>query len=92
MVYRTSTSTIPLRHLTLTISRPLLPEDIINIDLTLFHLGVYGDTSRTFLLPDVDKPGRELVEATQESLELGIQACGPGRRYSDIGRAIEWVS
>ncbi|WVR07078.1 methionine aminopeptidase, type I [Kwoniella sp. DSM 27419] len=69
--------------------RPLHPEDIINIDLTLFHRGYHGDTSATFMLPDVDKAGRDLVEATQEALDVGLRACRPGRRYKDIGTEIE---
>lgn len=43
----------------------------------------------TFLLPDADKQGRNLVEATKEALELGIRACGPGKRLNGIGNAIE---
>ncbi|WVF71491.1 methionine aminopeptidase, type I [Kwoniella sp. CBS 6097] len=69
--------------------RPLHPEDIINIDLTLYYKGYHGDNSATFLLPNVDKPGRELVEATREALDVGIRACGTGRRYKDIGAEIE---
>lgn len=45
----------------------------------------------TFLLPDVDRAGRNLADATKEALELGIRACGPGRRLNGIGKAIEWV-
>lgn len=70
-------------------SRPLHPEDIVNLDLTLFHRGFHCDTSATFLLPDVDKQGRDLVKATGEALEVGIQACGPGKALRDIGLAIE---
>ncbi|WRT66407.1 methionine aminopeptidase, type I [Kwoniella shivajii] len=69
--------------------RPLNPEDIINIDLTLYFNGYHGDTSATFILSEVDKPGRDLVEATKEALEIGIKACGPGKRYKDIGGEIE---
>ncbi|WWC62004.1 methionine aminopeptidase, type I [Kwoniella dejecticola CBS 10117] len=69
--------------------RPLHPEDIINVDLTIYYKGYHGDTSATFVLPDVDKPGRDLVEATQEALEVGIKACKPGRKYKDIGMEIE---
>ncbi|KAI9639743.1 peptidase M24, structural domain-containing protein [Dioszegia hungarica] len=69
--------------------RPLHPEDLINIDLTLYHDGFHGDTSITFLLPGADKLGRNLVNATQEALELGIRACGPGKRLNGIGKAIE---
>ncbi|OCF74587.1 methionine aminopeptidase, type I [Kwoniella mangroviensis CBS 8886] len=70
-------------------SRPLHPEDIINIDLTLFYKGYHGDTSATFLLPEVDEQGTDLVEATKEALEVGIKACRPGRKYKDIGKEIE---
>ncbi|RSH87296.1 hypothetical protein EHS25_003205 [Saitozyma podzolica] len=69
--------------------RLLHPEDVINIDLTLFLNGYHGDTSKTFMLPAVDKLGRDLVEATREALELGIRACGPGKKFSGIGNAIE---
>ena len=71
------------------LSRPLDPADIINIDLTLFHSSYHGDTSATFILPEVDEIGRELVEATREALELGISACGPGMKFRGIGQAIE---
>ena len=73
------------------LSRPLDPADIINIDLTLFCSSYHGDTSATFILPAVDEIGREFVEATREALELGISACGPGREFRGIGRAIEYV-
>ncbi|WOO80831.1 methionine aminopeptidase [Vanrija pseudolonga] len=69
--------------------RPLRPDDIVNVDLTLFHDGYHGDTSATFLLPEVDDKGRELVRLTEEALELAIAACKPGRPYSDIGKTIE---
>ncbi|KAL1411518.1 Methionine aminopeptidase 1D, chloroplastic/mitochondrial [Vanrija albida] len=69
--------------------RPLLPDDIVNVDLTLFHDGYHGDTSATFVLPEVDAKGRELVAATEEALELAIAACVPGRPFSDIGKVIE---
>jgi len=74
----------------LTPSRPLHPEDIVNIDLTIFLNGYHGDTSATFLLPEVDKKGRELVEATQEALRVGIKQCGPGKPLKEIGRAIQY--
>ena len=45
----------------------------------------------TFILPQVDKPGKDLSEATKEALELGIRACGPGKRLNGIGKVIEWV-
>jgi methionyl aminopeptidase len=89
----------------LRLRRILLPTDIINIDVTLYtkppslftqddpsqRLPVYthGDSSVTFCLPEVDDHGRELVEITQEALDIGIKQCGPGRNFRDIGCAIE---
>jgi len=88
MVYQTSTLLSKLEQ-RLMFSRPLHPEDIINVDLTIFLEGYHGDTSATFLLPEADKRGRELVEATQEALEVGIRECGPGKSLKELGRAIQ---
>ena len=35
-----------------------------------------------------DDKGRDLVNITEAALEAGIAACGPGRHFRDIGRAI----
>ncbi|KAG1786265.1 methionyl aminopeptidase [Suillus plorans] len=68
--------------------RPLEDGDIINIDVTVYFNGFHGDTSSTFLVGDVDEPGRDLVQMTNAALEAGINACGPGRPFNGIGRAI----
>ncbi|KAH9482135.1 Methionine aminopeptidase 1D, chloroplastic/mitochondrial [Psilocybe cubensis] len=68
--------------------RPLENGDIINIDITIFLNGYHGDTSQTFLVGDVDGPGRELVQVTNEALELAIAVCGPGKPFKLIGKAI----
>ncbi|KAI0920822.1 hypothetical protein AcW1_005011 [Taiwanofungus camphoratus] len=69
-------------------SRQLQDGDIINIDITVFKDGFHGDTSQTFLVGDVDEKGLELVQVTRDALEAGIAACGPGRPFKGIGRAI----
>ncbi|EMD40351.1 hypothetical protein CERSUDRAFT_45112 [Gelatoporia subvermispora B] len=68
--------------------RPLEDGDIINIDITVFKDGFHGDTSRTFLVGNVDDMGRELIQVTEDALELAIAECGPGRPFKNIGRAI----
>jgi len=70
-------------------SRPLLDTDIVNLDVTVFYNGYHGDTSATFLLPNTDAAGRELVACTEEALERAIAICKPGVRFSEIGRVIE---
>lgn len=36
--------------------------DIVNLDCTVYTNGFHGDTSRTFLVGDVDESGKTLVE------------------------------
>ncbi|KAI0722536.1 peptidase M24, structural domain-containing protein [Earliella scabrosa] len=68
--------------------RPLQDGDIVNVDVTVYLDGFHGDTSRMFLIGNVDDKGRDLVNITEAALEAGIAACGPGRHFRDIGRAI----
>ncbi|KII94586.1 hypothetical protein PLICRDRAFT_33389 [Plicaturopsis crispa FD-325 SS-3] len=68
--------------------RPLENGDIVNVDVTVYLDGYHGDTSQTFLIGDVDEPGRVLVQTTQEAVEAAINICGPGRPFRDIGRTI----
>ncbi|KAJ3994857.1 peptidase M24, structural domain-containing protein [Lentinula boryana] len=68
--------------------RPLEDGDIINVDITVYLNGYHGDTSKTWLVGDVDLPGRLLCNITNSALEAGIAACGPGQPFKNIGRAI----
>ncbi|KAG7097552.1 hypothetical protein E1B28_004890 [Marasmius oreades] len=68
--------------------RPLEDGDIVNIDITVYLNGYHGDTSQTWLVGDVDHPGRVLCEITTEAVQAGIDACGPGKHFKGIGRAI----
>ncbi len=69
--------------------RPLEDGDIVNIDVTAYLDGVHGDTNATFLVGEVDKGSRRLVQITRECLDRGIAAAKPGRPLNEIGRAIE---
>ncbi|KAH8556860.1 peptidase M24, structural domain-containing protein, partial [Umbelopsis sp. PMI_123] len=68
--------------------RQLKNGDIINIDVTVYLDGYHGDTSATFLVGNVDDPGRALVECTKAALDKAIAACGPGVPLKEIGRII----
>jgi methionyl aminopeptidase len=63
--------------------------DIVNVDVTPVIDGYYGDTSRTFLVGEVDPEARRLVEDTFESMRRGIAAVRPGATLGDIGHAIQ---
>ncbi len=67
----------------------LVDGDIVNIDVTIFHDGVHGDTNATFLVGDVDAESRRLVRETRACMYAGIAAVRPGAHVYDIGRAIE---
>lgn len=53
------------------------------------RLAAHGDTSRMVVLPQVDEAGRHLVDVTREALRKGIEVCGPGVPFKEIGRVIE---
>lgn len=62
--------------------------DIVNIDCTSIYKGYYGDSSRMFMLGNVDPVKKKLVEDTKKALDLGVEACKPWGTLGDIGYAI----
>jgi methionyl aminopeptidase len=73
-------------------SRPLEDGDIVNVDITVYtREGFHGDASNTFLVGNVDEPGRKLTQIAHDCLMRGIEACGPGQPIKAIGAAIQYV-
>ena len=70
-------------------SRPLQEGDIVNIDVTVYHDGVHGDTSVTFPVGEVSERDIHLIKETRKAMDLGIEAVKPGKPVNVIGRAIE---
>ena len=72
--------------------RALRDGDIINVDITTFHDGYYGDTSATFYIGTPSAAARKVTETARRALEIGIAQVKDGARLGDIGAAIqEWV-
>lgn len=69
--------------------RVLKDGDIINVDVTPILNGFYADSSRMYLMGEVDGKTKALVEATNKALHLGIEQVKPGGRVGDIGHAIQ---
>lgn len=63
--------------------------DIVNFDITLEKNGYIADSSKTYLVGDVDPVARRLVQTTYEAMWKGIRAVRPGAQLGDIGWAIE---
>lgn len=66
----------------------LKPGDIVNVDLTTIVDGWFGDQSETFMIAPVSETARRLVQATFDSLYIGIRACRPGGKVVHVGKAI----
>lgn len=63
--------------------------DIVNIDVTTILDGYHGDTSKTFLVGQTQKPvALKLVKCAEEALNVGIDSVQSGGRIGDIGAAI----
>ena len=63
--------------------------DIVNLDITLEKDGFIADSSKTYLVGQVNAAAQRLVQTTYDAMWLGIQAVRPGARLGDIGWAIE---
>lgn len=63
--------------------------DIVKIDVTTILNGYYGDTARTFCVGQVSPKARQLAEATEKAMYLGISEVKTGARLGDIGAAIQ---
>ena len=70
-------------------SVPLKDGDIVNIDIAVVKDGWYGDTSRMYLVGDVDPQTRHLVKTTYDAMCAGIRVVRPGATLGDIGHAIQ---
>ena len=62
--------------------------DIVNVDVSTIYNGYYGDASRMFMLGNVKKNAKDLVEVTKACLERGVAAAQPWGYLGDIGAAI----
>jgi methionyl aminopeptidase len=63
--------------------------DIVNLDITLEKNGYIADSSKTYLVGNVNPGARRLVKTSYEALWQGIRVVRPGARLGDIGWAIE---
>lgn len=63
--------------------------DIVNVDVTTFYKGFYGDTSATFYIGTPSAEARKVTEVARKALELGIAEVKEGARLGDIGAAIQ---
>ncbi len=63
--------------------------DIVSIDLGLKHGGLFTDMARTVAVGKISDGTKKLLEVTENSLLIGIEAAQVGNATGDIGYAIE---
>jgi methionyl aminopeptidase len=63
--------------------------DVIGIDFACYKDGFCADATRSLAVGVISAPARKLLDATRESMQRALRACGPGNRLGDIGAAIE---
>ncbi len=62
--------------------------DIINVDCSTILDGYFSDSSRMFMIGDVDPKAKKLVEVTKECMMLGFKAVKPWGYLGDMGQAV----
>ena len=70
-------------------SRELMDGDLVSLDFGIICDGYHGDSAVSIPVGEVDDDSQRLMDATRDSLYLGIAEMVPGKRLSDIGHAIQ---
>ncbi len=69
--------------------RVILKEgDIVSVDLVALKDGFNGDCARTYIVGNIDKETKRLIDATKQAFFEGIKYAKKGNRLGDICHAI----
>ena len=63
--------------------------DIVSVDFCVEYEGYQSDSACTYIVGNVPKDVRTLVENTEKALYIGLDQVKAGAKLSDIGKAIE---
>ena len=63
--------------------------DIISLDVGCHFNGFVGDAARTWAVGEITPPVQRLLDVTENSLELAIEASVVGNRVSDVALAVQ---
>ncbi len=70
-------------------SREIIKDgDIVSVDLVAYKNGFNGDCARTYMVGNVDKETKRLIEVTTQAFFEGIKYAKKGNRLGDICHAI----
>lgn len=69
-------------------NRKLKNGDIITLDIGACYKGYHGDSAWTYPVGNISPKKKRLLEYTEKSLFVGLEAVRPGNHIGDIGYAI----
>lgn len=73
-------------------SRKLREGDVLKIDCGVYHLGFHADSAITVGVGKIAARAQRLIDVTQACLAAAIEQVRPGKRFGDIGAAIQAVA
>lgn len=62
--------------------------DIINVDVSTLYNGYFSDSSRMFMIGNVDPRVKKLVEVAKECIDVGLKEVKPWECIGNVGAAI----
>ncbi len=62
--------------------------DIINVDCSTILDGYFSDSSRMYMIGNVDEKAKKLVEDVKEAVQVGLKEVKPWRFLGDMGSAV----
>ncbi len=62
--------------------------DIVNVDCSTILDGYFSDSSRMYMIGNVDEKARKLVEDVKEAVQVGLREVKPWRFLGDMGNAV----
>lgn len=69
-------------------SRLLQEGDFVNIDISAEKSGYFADTGMTVIAGKAGEKSLDMIRASREALNAGIQAAAPGHSTATVGKAI----
>lgn len=69
--------------------RKLQDGDILSVDVGAIIDGFHGDSAFTVGVGDISSEAQRLIDATRQSLKLGVEQAAAGNRIGDIGNAVQ---
>ena len=70
-------------------NRKLREGDLLSLDAGLIHRGFWADAGLTVGIGKISAEAQRLMDATRESLDIGIREAQAGNRIGDISAAIQ---